>query len=113
MGISSKVRFWFSLLSEKNFLIYKVVVMDVLFDILVKEFNKSSWEKLAKSCRKSKTKVKGIPQEIVDVVSFILGENEAEEWLRRLKIDGKSAIELSKTQNGEKALKAFIMRLPC
>ena len=54
------------------------------------------------------------PQEIVNVIFNILGDNTGYDWLHKSlhKFDGKSAIELLKTKKGEKALKAFIMRLP-
>lgn len=44
----------------------------------------------------------------------ILGDVTECDWLHTPlhKLNGKSAVELVKTEKGEKALKAFIMRLP-
>lgn len=44
----------------------------------------------------------------------ILGDATGYDWLHKPlhKFGGKSAVELLKTEKGEKALKAFIMRLP-
>ena len=62
----------------------------------------------------SGVKVKGIPQDIVDAVVHVLGRNGVE-WLQRpltSQFDGKTAKEVLQMRNGEKALKALIMRLP-
>lgn len=82
-------------------------------DIYAKEFNKSKWNSFVADCKSSKVRVKGIPQEIADAVSRALGEKNAVEWLRKplSAFDGKSAVEVLKMPNGEKALKAFVMRL--
>ena len=50
----------------------------------------------------------------MNVIFTILGEVTGYDWLHKplQKCGGKSAVELLKTEKGEKALKAFIMRLP-
>ena len=55
-----------------------------------------------------------MPQEIVNAIFTILGDAIGYDWLHKPlhNFDGKSAVELLKTEKGEKALKAFIMRLP-
>ena len=58
-------------------------------------------------------KVKGIPQDIVDAVIHVLGRG-GEEWLQRPltnQFDGKTAKEVLEMRDGEKALKAVIMRM--
>lgn len=67
-----------------------------------------------KNVKPSGLKVKGIPQDIVDAVVHVLGRNGVE-WLQRPltnQFDGKTAKEVLKMRNGEKALKTLIMRLP-
>lgn len=56
-----------------------------------------------------------IPDDVIRALIRILGEDNAREWIEiKLKsVDFKTAIELSKTEQGLKALKAFVMRLPC
>ena len=87
--------------------------MDKL-DIYIKSFNKNNWKSFAADCKPSKVRVKGVPQDIVDAVSRAVGENNAAEWLRRPvpALDGKSPVEVLNMSNGEKALKALIMRMP-
>ena len=68
-----------------------------------------------KNVKSSGVKVKGVPQDIVDAVVHVLGRNGVE-WLQRPltnQFDGKTAKEVLQMRNGEKALKALIMRLPC
>ena len=68
-----------------------------------------------KNVKPSGVKVKGVPQDIVDAVVHVLGRNGVE-WLQRPltnQFDGKNAKEVLQMRDGEKALKALIMRLPC
>lgn len=67
-----------------------------------------------KNVKPSGVKVKGVPQDIVDAVVHVLGRNGVE-WLQKPltnQFDGKTAKEVLQMRNGEKALKALIMRLP-
>ena len=67
-----------------------------------------------KNVKPSGVKVKGVPQDIVDAVVHVLGCGGVE-WLQRpltSQFDGKTAKEVLQMRNGEKALKALIMRLP-
>ncbi|WP_372519392.1 antitoxin Xre/MbcA/ParS toxin-binding domain-containing protein [Candidatus Ruminimicrobiellum ovillum] len=86
-----------------------------LIDILVKEYKDETWEKIANSIKKTKLKIEGIPQDIIDVLVFTLdSEIEASEWLKRnlTAFDGKTAKDLLSTEKGTKALKQFILRIP-
>ena len=67
-----------------------------------------------KNVKPSGVKVKGVPQDIVDAVVHVLGCGGVE-WLQRpltSQFDGKTAKEVLQMRDGEKALKALIMRLP-
>lgn len=84
------------------------------FDFFVKEYKNNNWNAYMKNVKPSGVKVKGIPQDIVDAVVHVLGRNGVE-WLQRPltnQFDGKTAKEVLQMRNGEKALKALIMRLP-
>lgn len=85
------------------------------FDFFVKEYKNNNWNAYMKNVKPSGVKVKGIPQDIVDAVVHVLGRNGVE-WLQRPltnQFDGKTAKEVLQMRNGEKALKALILRLPC
>ena len=85
------------------------------FDFLVKQYKNNNWNAFMKNVKSSGVKVKGVPQDIVDAVVHVLGRNGVE-WLQRPltnQFDGKTAKEVLQMRNGEKALKALIMRLPC
>lgn len=84
------------------------------FAFFVKEYKNNNWNAFMKNVKPSGVKVKGIPQDIVDAVVHVLGRNGVE-WLQRPltnQFDGKTAKEVLQMRNGEKALKALIMRLP-
>ena len=84
------------------------------FDFFVKEYKNNNWNAFMKNVKPSGVKVKGVPQDIVDAVVHVLGRNGVE-WLQRPltnQFDGKTAKEVLQMRNGEKALKALIMRLP-
>lgn len=83
------------------------------FDIYVKEYKDAKWKSFMKGVKPSGVKVKGIPQDIVDAVVHVLGRG-GEEWLKRPltnQFDGKTAKEVLEMRDGEKALKAVIMRM--
>lgn len=84
------------------------------FDFFVKQYKNNNWNAFMKNVKPSGVKVKGVPQDIVDAVVHVLGRNGVE-WLQRPltnQFDGKTAKEVLQMRNGEKALKALIMRLP-
>ena len=83
------------------------------FAFFVKEYKNNNWNAFMKNVKPSGVKVKGVPQDIVDAVVHVLGRNGIE-WLQRPltnQFDGKTAKEVLQMRNGEKALKALIMRL--
>lgn len=83
------------------------------FDFYVKAYKDANWRAFMKNVKPSGVKVKGIPQDIVDAAIHVLGRG-GEEWLKRPltnQFDGKTAKEVLEMRNGEKALKAVIMRL--
>ena len=83
-------------------------------DFYYKEYSDKKWESFKRYVKKSNIKIKGVPQDIVDATYHALGEG-TKEWLQRpLSVfGGKTAMELLKSDKGSKALKSFIMRLPC
>ena len=84
------------------------------FDFFVKEYKNNNWNAFMKNVKPSGVKVKGVPQDIVDAVVHVLGRSGVE-WLQRPltnQFDGKTAKEVLQMRDGEKALKALIMRLP-
>ena len=86
-----------------------------MFDLLVKSYKDENWREYIKNVKPSSLKVKGVQQDIVDAAVYSLGHSGANEWLRKPNenhLRGKSPIEVLKERNGEKALKALIMRLP-
>ena len=83
------------------------------FEIYVKEYKDANWRAFMKGVKPSDVKVKGIPQDIVDAVVHVLGHGGAE-WLQRPltnQFGGKTAKEVLEMRDGEKALKAVIMRM--
>jgi len=88
-------------------------MMDML-EMFFSEYEDESWNRYASCFEKLNTQIEGVPQDIVNAVLTILGETEGYDWLHTplRKFEGKSAVELAKTEKGQKALKAFIMRLP-
>ena len=84
------------------------------FDFYVKQYKNNNWNAFMKNVKPSGVKVKGVPQDIVDAVVHVLGCGGVE-WLQRpltSQFDGKTAKEVLQMRDGEKALKALIMRLP-
>ena len=84
------------------------------FDFFVKEYKNNNWNAFMKNVKPSGVKVKGVPQDIVDAVVHVLGRGGVECLQRPLtsQFDGKTAKEVLQMLDGEKALKALIMRLP-
>ncbi|MBQ6302971.1 MAG: hypothetical protein IJK83_02995 [Clostridiales bacterium] len=85
------------------------------FEFYVKEYRNDKWNFYMKNVKPSGVKVKGVPQDIVDAVVHVLGRGGVA-WLQKPltnQFDGKTAKEVLQMRNGEKALKALIMRLPC
>lgn len=74
-------------------------------------YNEKDWHNFASCFEKTNIEFDGIPQDILNVLYGIIG-SETNAWLNRCIFDGNTPIELSKTEEGLKALKAFIMRMP-
>lgn len=87
--------------------------MDML-EMFFYEYEEEAWNRYASCFEDVNTQIDGVPQEIVNAIFTILGDATGYDWLHKPlhKFGGKSAVELLKTEKGEKALKAFIMRLP-
>lgn len=78
------------------------------------EYEEDDWNTYVNCFDKLNISIEGIPQDIVNVVLTILGDDAGYRWIHTPlnKFNGKNALDLLKTSEGEKALKAFIMRLP-
>ena len=87
--------------------------MDML-EMFFDEYKEEAWNRYASCFENVDTQVDGVPQEIVNAIFTIFGDTTGYDWLHTplRKFNGKSAVELLKTEKGEKALKAFIMRMP-
>lgn len=87
--------------------------MDML-DFFADEYNEENWTEYANCFDELNIQIDGIPQDIVNVVLAILGNDTGYDWLHTPfhQFNGKNALDLLKTKKGEQALKAFIMRLP-
>ena len=85
-----------------------------IFDILVEEYSEKNWRNYSSCFVDVDTRIDGVPQDIVNAVITILGETAGCKWLSTplRKLNGKTAIELAQTDEGRKALKSYIMRLP-
>lgn len=78
-----------------------------------KEYNDDDWIGFASCFDKVDIIIKGVPQDVLNVIYSIIGGN-CRDWLITPleKFDGKTALDLLSSDKGEKALKAFIMRMP-
>lgn len=85
-----------------------------MFEFFASEYKEEEWNKYAKCFDKLNVYIEGVQQDIVDAVLAILGSDEGYNLLHTPlhKFLGKSALDLVKTIKGERALKAYIMRLP-
>lgn len=85
-----------------------------MVDFFSNEYNEEMWINYTRLFKEANINIKGIPQDIVNVVMTILGDDAGYKWLHTPfeKFNGKNALELLETPKGERALKAFIIRLP-
>lgn len=85
-----------------------------MVDFFSNEYNEELWMNFMKCFDETYIHIEGVPQDIVNAVVSILGDEVGCNWLHTPfhKFNGQNALDLLKTPKGEKALKAFIMRLP-
>jgi len=81
-------------------------------------FNEEHWKKYSSGFENIEipNKLKNLlPDDVLHPLIYLLGDDVAYVWINKKlhAIDNRTAIELSKTDTGLKALKAFIMRMPC
>ena len=78
------------------------------------EYVEEDWKTYVKCFDTVNTTIDGIPQDIVNAVLTVLGPVTGLSWLKSplSTFNGKTVAELVLTEKGEKAIKAFIMRLP-
>ena len=84
-----------------------------MIDFFFEEYNDDDWKDFVNCFEDADVCIMGVPQDIINVIYSLIGEN-GEVWLNipRHKFDGKTALDLLLSEKGEKALKAFIMRMP-
>lgn len=84
-----------------------------MIDFFFEEYNDDDWKDFVNCFNYADISIKGVPQDIINVIYSLIGEN-GEDWLNTPlhKFDGKTALDLLLSEKGEKALKAFIMRMP-
>lgn len=87
--------------------------MDMI-EFFANEYKEEKWNKYAACFKELNISVEGVPQDVINAVLTVLGEESGYDWLYipLHQFNGRCAIDLLKIPNGEKALKAFIMRLP-
>lgn len=87
--------------------------MDML-KFFANEYEEDKWDKYVSCFAELNIHIEGVPHDIVTAVLTILGNEAGYNWLHMPlhKFNGRSALDLLKTSEGERALKAFIMRLP-
>ena len=85
-----------------------------MIDFYAEEYDETNWNEFSKCFKKADIDIPEIPQDIICAVLGILGKETGYMWLHTSlqKFGDKNALELLKTPKGEKALKAYIMRLP-
>ncbi len=84
-----------------------------MIDFFYDEYNDDDWIDFANCFDKVDIIIKGVPQDVINAVYSIIGNNGGDWFNTPLrKFDGKTALELLLSEKGEKALKAFIMRIP-
>lgn len=78
------------------------------------EYIEEDWKAYAKCFNNVNITIDGIPQDIVNAVLTVLGSATGLNWLKSplSAFNGQTVSELVLTENGEKAIKAYIMRLP-
>lgn len=81
--------------------------------ILANKYSDYYWRNLTNCFSESSLKIEGMPQDIINVLVGIIGE-ETIEWIDRPlhMLDDETARNLVKTEEGCKALKELIMRMP-
>lgn len=87
--------------------------MDML-NLYAEEYDAHNWNEFVKCFNEIDVEIEGLPQDIVNVVLNLLGHEMGYKWLNEPfhKFDDKTALELMEISAGERALKAYIMRLP-
>ncbi|MCM1315296.1 MAG: hypothetical protein NC205_07860 [Prevotella sp.] len=89
----------------------KKEIYDNKIDFFAHEYNEKNWKEYSECFPETDITVNGVSQDVVNAIVVLTSV----EWLHiPLKsVDGKTAVELEQTEKGRKALRAFIMRLPC
>ncbi|MDE6672015.1 MAG: MbcA/ParS/Xre antitoxin family protein [Ruminococcus sp.] len=84
-------------------------------DFFANEYNDKDWKKYSECFPETDITVNGVSQDVVNAIVVLLGKKYGVEWLHipLTAVDGKTAVELEQTEKGRKALRAFIMRMPC
>ncbi len=84
-----------------------------MIDFFFEEYNDIAWTDFANCFNNADISIKGVPQDIINVIYSLIGDNRVA-WLSTPlhQFDGKTALDLLSSEKGEKALKAFIMRMP-
>lgn len=87
--------------------------MDMI-NFYANEYDEHNWNEFVKCFKEIQVEIEGLPQDIINVVLNLLGKEMGYKWLVEpfSKFDNKTSLELMKTSVGERALKAYIMRLP-
>jgi len=86
-------------------------------EFYVQEFNEKNWQRFS-SCFKEQEDIdsefRKIPTDIFKTIVGLLGEESGKNWCKRNlnQLDSKTVFELVDSEQGIKALKAFLLRMP-
>ncbi len=77
------------------------------------EYRDDYWKDIVDCFEKSTLKIEGIPQDIINVLDGLMGES-AVKWVDTplQMLDNETARNLVKTEDGYKALKVLLTRMP-
>ena len=82
---------------------------------LANAYNEKLWKQFSGLFPNSNTEIEGLPKDITNVLCVLIGTEETKKWIKfdLELLDGNSISELVTTDIGTKAVKMFVLTLPC
>lgn len=82
---------------------------------LANAYDEKLWKRFSGNFPDSDTDIEGLPKDIANVLCVLIGKEETKEWIEfdLELLDGNSVLELLTTTTGMKAVKMFVLTLPC
>lgn len=80
---------------------------------MAREYREDYWKDIVGCFKESSLRIEGIPQDIINVLDGLMGE-AAVAWIDRplTLLDNETARNLVKTEEGYRALKVLLTRMP-